>query len=84
MVQIILRAPLPTTKKQLETDILSKLQALESSFVLSAFDEDTKIAQVEPGATDDDTYERIGSLLQEWVTEEQSSILTYHMVRSTA
>ncbi|KAG9868706.1 hypothetical protein KCU77_g21, partial [Aureobasidium melanogenum] len=84
MVQIILQVPLPTTREQFETTILFKLKVIESSFVLSAFDEDTGISHIESGATDDDTYNQIGSLLQAWVAEEQPRILTYHMVRGTA
>ncbi|KAG9593405.1 hypothetical protein KCU86_g7050, partial [Aureobasidium melanogenum] len=84
MVQIILRVPLPDTREQLETGMVSKLKALESSFVLSAFDEDTGIADITSSAVDDDMYDRIGSLLQEWVAEEQPCILTYHMIRGTA
>ncbi|KAG9943246.1 hypothetical protein KCU85_g8815, partial [Aureobasidium melanogenum] len=84
MVQIQFRVPLPTTREQFENTTLSKLKTIEDSFVLSAFDKDTGIADVECGATDDNTYDRIGSLLQDWVAEEQPRILTYQMVRGTA
>ncbi|KAG9851776.1 hypothetical protein KCU98_g3758, partial [Aureobasidium melanogenum] len=84
MVQIILSIPQSTTKAQFEISILSKLKTIEDNLVLSAFDEDTGIAHIESGAADDDTYNRIGSLLQDWLEEKQPRILTYQMIRGAA
>lgn len=76
--------PLPTTREPFENTILTNLKAIENSFARSTLDEETAIDHVESGAADDETYKRIGSLLQDWLREDLSPIINYHMVRGTA
>lgn len=73
-----------STEEQFKTTILARLKAIESRSVISAFDGDTGLADVESGAADDDTYGQIGNLLRNWLDEEKPPILTYQILRGTA